>query len=478
MFKLNEFSKIAQNGCRLEIGEDKDGMPVLQTASVGFKERVLELLSHVPLVNNITVVARYAESVRIGNARALGVFLCALAKEYQLSDTSTQQLIKEYRVDLSGRTPLTQRSISVMEEAAINIYVRQATAAALESNQQALLERNAWLGTQALHARGAEAVNVCGFESLGQTCYANSVLKLLILSIGSERLLDHLKKLEETGESQGQRNCANAFAALIKKTIGLNNSVRGELEMFFAQLQKQPIFRGQHANGNYLFKIVGVQNDAQEFLAKLTDLFELNDISEYSMRLEEQFVYNECKRSSGSQPKMSFCQEINALDENQGLQKLLDKTHETECNIGIKWNPDDSECVLAQKEKRWVVDDIGDLARFNLHINAMSFDVRTLTAKKVDIGKIDFEGIVQIPVFDKRTDQVWWVSLEPREVVIHVGSTATSGHYYMYSKAVEGQGWIKHDNKRVAWMPSIPEGEQAKLISFAVKEKTPDRMPL
>lgn len=470
MFKLNEFSQLAKNGCRLEVGADKDGKPVLQSVSVDFKGRVLELLSYVPLVRNIGVIARYAENVRVGNARALEVFLRALANEYQLSDDSAQQLVKEHHVDLSGRTPLTSRSIAVMEDAASSMYLRQATKAAFEGNQQARL------GESAPAPSSSKAISMCGFENLNETCYANSVLKLLILSVGSERLLDHLKKLEETSGNPGQRNCANAFAALIRKSTSQASPISEELEVFFAQLQKQPLFRGQHESGEYLFKIKGVQNDAQEFLAKLTELFDLNDIAEHSICLEEQFVHNDRKRNSGHERKPTFCQEINVLDENMDLQEVLKKTYETERDIGVKWDNDDVENVLAQKEKRWAVDDISKLDRFNLHINAMSFDQRSLMPKKLRMGNIDFDGSVQIPVFDKRTNQIWQVSLEPRDVVVHVGRTAASGHYYMYSRTVEGQGWIKHDDRKVSSMQSIPDGEQAKLISFAVKEKYPSWM--
>lgn len=451
----------------MELKDDKNGKPCLQIASRSFKGMILGFLSKVPLVKNSGIVTRYLEDIRASNARVLGVFIRALANCY--GEAAADEAITRKKLDLSGNTPLTDRKLVQLYRAAAKVNKRlkadadAGSPSVLAYKPAASIDSSPRPATRA--AANVGAANICGFSNLGNTGYANSTLKFLMFSIGVKRLVGHLQNLKEASENIEKRDCAEGFLELIRKSIGQEENVDEELRVFFKKLQTHPVFNKVDVNGNYVFKIIGKENDAQEFLAKILEIFELNEIVGHSAMIETSWKYNGLERGYVSDSGAAFYQNVNVSDSGLSLQGIINKMVGAESGVEIKWRP---ENVQATQIKRLVVEDMEKFNRFNLHVNAMEFDVLNNVGRKLELKNVSFDSSVWIPVFDKHKNQTWEVQLKPQEVVIHQ-EDASMRHYYIYSKPGSMPGWIKHDDGKVSPpITKIPDGEQVKLISFAV----------
>lgn len=104
---INSFSAAAKLDGRLSLADNRDGIPTLITAKAGFKEKVLSVLSHIPLLGQMQAVRDYVDALSIDNRQVLGVFLAALSARF--GDEAARNASDA--IDLSGKQPLTLRSI-------------------------------------------------------------------------------------------------------------------------------------------------------------------------------------------------------------------------------------------------------------------------------------------------------------------------------------------------------------------------------
>lgn len=432
-FTISQFVQIAETGGRLQLGEEK-GVPTLQTARDGFKGKILSFLSHIPLLKNLSVIANYVQQLKIDNTQVLGVFIHALSARY--GEKAVHCAMMRNNIDLTGKTPLSQRTVeSLVHDAQISI---------------------------------------CGFENLGNTCYANSSLKFLISSIGAEKIIAHLeaKRIDkDIADNKEKLDSLNKFIDVITQSQTSSQPLKQELKDFFVSLQKLEGFNEKvKENGKdteeYEFTIIGQQNDAQEFLVKLAALFKLDEIPSHCAELRETLVNGDKTRSKDG--PMAYSQDVTITDSEVTLQDIIAQTHQSEAGLKIWWQDDDLEKTMVEKQKQWVIN-IEQCSRFNLHINALKFNKDTLSTDKVTLNQVDFAAKVTLPVIDKETGKAWSVTLEPREIIIQRGK-AGSGHYYMYTKQNDNT-WLKHDDDSVSLYSEIPKGEQAKFISFAILDK-------
>ncbi|KWC24946.1 multidrug DMT transporter permease [Burkholderia ubonensis] len=81
MINVGAFVACARTGHRVVVDDGEKGLTAA-VARLGVKERVLEFLTHVPLLKQFDAVRRYAEQVRVENGRTLEVFVLALSKRY------------------------------------------------------------------------------------------------------------------------------------------------------------------------------------------------------------------------------------------------------------------------------------------------------------------------------------------------------------------------------------------------------------
>ena len=449
MIELSNFVALAGANHTLTIKDDSEGMPTLQVARYGFKTHILAALSYVPVLKNIHAVTEFVNQSKTDNAQALGVFLHALSHAF--GEKAAMRAVEKNNIDISGNTPLKGRVIAqLLNDATKLAYVPHTDA----------------------------VQNLCGFQNLGNTCYANATLKLLISSVGADRLIDHLESFKRTvstakGLNDVSRNekldAAEKFIILIQASRTEQGPIQNELLAFFSSVQKLDAFRAPNSiHGNaHNFQIVGIQNDAQEFLAKLTDSFDFSSIPGNVLSLKETLVNGSEERPpKGAQ---AYCHNAMVQNSNATTQSILDSMRQEE-SVEVRWHEGDSKDTWATKVKNWSVPDLSNFHRFNLHLNALDYTEAGET-EKVYLTDAHFMDDVSLVVRDEKTGQNWNVTLEPKEIVIQSG-TAQSGHYFMYIKHGD-KNWVRHDDSLVAQCSGLRASDQAKLISFSVKDKQP-----
>lgn len=79
---VSDFKAAASTGDHMSIQLDKDGIATIQTSPQSFKGRVLELLSHIPILKNLSVVQAYTQRVARDNAEVLTAFIQALGNDH------------------------------------------------------------------------------------------------------------------------------------------------------------------------------------------------------------------------------------------------------------------------------------------------------------------------------------------------------------------------------------------------------------
>lgn len=431
----DSFRALADTGHHMEI-YDIDGDPALRAAQLTLNDRILYALSYVPVLKHWEPVATLTRELEIKNAQVLGVLIQSLSARY--GQTNAENAIRN--LDLTGATALQSRTIERLMEIA------------------------------------EKGPSLCGFDNLGNTCYANTGLKFLIHSIGENRLVAHLEQIQQNASDPNKQDCAKKFIDLIKAAYDSEKPLRRELHDFFKSLQEQENFRdGPNGSG---FTVVGDQNDAQEFLMKLSDCFDLGNLNTNVLQIQTTLINGQEKRD----PKIAdaaYCQDANLSSREQvdfSLQQIVDTLTTRQDDVSVRWNDNDSESTTVTRIQQWTTPNIQEVDRFNLHINAMDYsDGLARLILNADVTKP-----VRIPVIDQKTGVEWMLTLEPRDIIIHaggaVGESDTAGHYYMYSRCEQGS-WTLHDDETVAQGQDINRSEQAKMISFAITDRERVRPP-
>ncbi|MEI8614808.1 type III secretion system effector BopA family protein [Shewanella sp. PP-He15 brown] len=109
---INAFSHAAKLDGRLTLVDTPEGIPTIIAAKEGFKEKLLSMLSRIPLLKNTQAVQDYVNGLSLDNKQVLGVFLQALAARF--GHDAALDIVDA--VDLSGHTPLTLRTIEQLTE--------------------------------------------------------------------------------------------------------------------------------------------------------------------------------------------------------------------------------------------------------------------------------------------------------------------------------------------------------------------------
>ena len=273
----------------------------------------------------------------------------------------------------------------------------------------------------------ANARTMQGFSNLGSTCYANSTLKFLVHSIGTKPLVQHLNALAATGDA-AQREAAQNFVQLIENSYSETAPSRQELENFFASLQKLPAFSSLNDAGMLNFPLVGRQQDANEFLMKLSQAFELRTLYTDGLVLQ-----NDANAFKTSEEYATILQPASASDT---LQEILDRTQ-----------PSAWQFKLRGKTRYLAV-------RMENAVNGALVSNRNF----------NFNQTVQLQVATADGKRMTTLTLEPREVVEFRGSD-NAGHYLAYVK--DGK-WFQHDDEQVTALDQMPSIENARLINFII----------
>lgn len=297
--------------------------------------------------------------------------------------------------------------------------------------------------------------SVCGFRNLGNTCYANSALKFLIFSMGDERLIGHLKSFAEKTPDPAKKEAAEKFIAVVEASMSEKGPLITELREFFSCLQKLDAFRG--------FKIVGVQHESHEFLAKVAEIFDFSQLPDRSVTLQQRLVRGDMQREPSGEPEFFSVFQVSGADAHATVQDIVNGACEPE-EVEYRFEGE-KQSSPATRVKQWMVSDIESFQHFNIYLETLNYDLELGRQSRTTLENTSFNDDLVLQVLDEKTNSHWKVTFAPREVIVHSGGD-DGGHYYMYAKQDKG-GWVKHNDSTVT--SSEPGSrEQARMIGFAV----------
>ena len=95
------------------IRNDEQGTPTTQTSPYGLRGKILEVLSHVPFLQDLSVVKAYAEEVAQDRAQAFEAFMETMKHNFYLA-ASTDELTKHNLQGLTTPPPLSSASIETL----------------------------------------------------------------------------------------------------------------------------------------------------------------------------------------------------------------------------------------------------------------------------------------------------------------------------------------------------------------------------
>lgn len=120
-----------------------------------------------------------------------------------------------------------------------------------------------------------------GFANLGQTCYANAALKLLIHSIGPAAMISHLENISASFPPE-KIESLQEFVNLIRTAHTPQQSTAGVMKSFFTTLDK--------TNHFYLGKIIGTAQGTSYFYDAMHRLFEIEKINNGDLSLTRESI--------------------------------------------------------------------------------------------------------------------------------------------------------------------------------------------
>lgn len=117
MISIQNFSSISVSADRVVVDQSAPDGPALKEANYTLKDKAIFFMSKIPLLKNTNLVKDHLEKLNIENRAALGVFLGALSKSYNVKGASAAAEA------LKGETvPLNARNIKQLTSVAQDYY--------------------------------------------------------------------------------------------------------------------------------------------------------------------------------------------------------------------------------------------------------------------------------------------------------------------------------------------------------------------
>ncbi|QXX05616.1 hypothetical protein KW548_10350 [Vibrio neptunius] len=114
--ELNQFTANVDNS-QLVLSDNASGDPVIVKSQFSFAEKVMQWLTQIPLLSDLSAVQEFVQKQTEGNLKTLGVFLSALAHEY--GDEFAGKVAN--KMDFSGQTPLTSRLVKQLTQGSVSV---------------------------------------------------------------------------------------------------------------------------------------------------------------------------------------------------------------------------------------------------------------------------------------------------------------------------------------------------------------------
>ncbi|CAM2881369.1 type III secretion system effector BopA family protein [Vibrio neptunius] len=118
--ELNQFTANVDNS-QLVLSDNASGDPVIVKSQFSFAEKVMQWLTQIPLLSDLSAVQEFVQKQTEGNLKTLGVFLSALAHEY--GDEFAGKVAN--KMDFSGQTPLTSRLVKQLTQGSVSVEKKE-----------------------------------------------------------------------------------------------------------------------------------------------------------------------------------------------------------------------------------------------------------------------------------------------------------------------------------------------------------------
>lgn len=273
-----------------------------------------------------------------------------------------------------------------------------------------------------------------GFANLGQTCYANAALKLLIHSIGPAAMISHLENISASFPPE-KIESLQEFVNLIRTAHTPQQSTAGVMKRFFTTLDK--------TNHFYLGKIIGTAQGTSYFYDAMHRLFEIEKINNGDLSLTRESI-----RADGSK-KVEQQSDI--------LHILLPDADDMDLQALVNTYSRKTDASSTQRYQFQTSDEKA--------VQTVNFMVGPGVGSKTD--QLNFNDTVTIPVVNRISGKKFTATLKAKAIVFPKSSQPGVTHYVSYLK-YDGKGFSLHNDWSVADGIEIQENNYPELISFSV----------
>jgi ubiquitin C-terminal hydrolase len=291
----------------------------------------------------------------------------------------------------------------------------------------------------ALKATQQKDTKKCGIQNLGNSCYINSTLQYLI----------HLPKFNEIikKHSDSENNVVKAYMNLYETYMNKNVDEQTILEL----VNKLNVSLNEYDKFD-----VTQQSDASEFMLKLLDKMNIEDLSNlFEVKMQTRKEFDKTMKKGKKELQCNEKKDVTETKEETIILKFVDKkavynvnTELTKAYDGIKEEVDKKAEFLDCNN---VVETITEKA----HTKAEKFPY-TRTEQVTSFPQV---LKVSYNIFDKKLNKIFIKSEIPNiweykdnkyklnGIIVHIGSSMSSGHYEYYS--YEDGKWYEYSDSIV-----------------------------
>ncbi len=294
---------------------------------------------------------------------------------------------------------------------------------ALGQGLQAICHRIVQLASRLRHLVTGYESDARGIGNLGNTCFMNAALQLLVSIDNIETALSYTLT-QETGEDpasfQQRQQLQESVRGLISE-LKTENPNREVINTAAKAITDSPKIRSQFPN------ITRHQGDSFEFFQIISNLLQINN--QLGSSIQGGNYRAQTDRSIGGNPQYSNL--IPLEKPNFGVGQELNMNELVAENLKERKNPEANDENLRSQQTRYTHDNLKEFVSISFVLprfvddSYQSWTGETAYAQKKSQGKITsiFQEKLKLPI----NKQV--VRLEASSVVCHKGSGIKSGHY-------------------------------------------------
>ena len=329
-----------------------------------------------------------------------------------------------------------------------------------------------------------------GMENFSNTCYFNATCQQLSFAIPPETVTALRAKKMKNPEADSVRDAfCELMTMLTNPRPNRNNQIRQ------SNVQKQLLnacynYGLSHPDAD-ISKVVKspnverlTQEDASDFTRALSEVLQMKDHSECTLRETSQFAltvggtkYTRIGNIQEGELTRQVPMPRNIDTKAVSVQDCMDASVATERLDGNNkkyWTMGelaDAKCphgrpgfYPSEKSFTYISDDLSKLKTHTMSLSVYSQDWDDSLGKIVSIKqpqwgrKIISKGAdrVTMPIFDKKSQSLQQVPMELQSAVVHIGSTKDGGHYVMLARSAEGT-WMLFNDSRSQTYSSLTE---------------------